>query len=489
MAKLLGYDYEIIYRPGRENKAADALSRVTGSPSLDALFVPHTGLWDQLKKETQEHPYLLKAAELAELNLHGNYSWRHGLLHFKNRIIIPPGSGLILQLLKEFHDSPLGGHSGVLRTYKRLAQQFYWPSMYQSIQKYVAACGTCQRMKTETLSPAGLLQHLPIPCQVWEDITMDFIEGLPPSNGKNTIFVVVDRLSKSAHFLTLSHPYTAKMVAEKFIDGVVKLHGLPRSIVSDRDPVFISHFWQEFFKLSGTQLNMSSAYHPQTDGQSEVVNRCLEQYLRCFTAHQPRRWSYFLPWAEFWYNTTHHTSIGMSPFQALYGRLPPTIPRYNTGDSHVHEVDRNLASRDELLAQLKDNLQSANNRMKQLADSKRRDVEYVLGDWVYIKLQPYRQQSVYKRAYQKLASRFYGPYRVLERIGPVAYRLQLPEGSRVHPVFHVSLIKKHVGEDPAVKYDLPSIGNEGNPILEPEYVLDYRWIKKGGKFVEESLVI
>jgi len=108
---------------------------------------------------------------------------------------------------------------------------------------------------------------------------MDFIKGLPPSNCKSTIFVVVDRLSKSAHFLALSHPYTAKMVAEKFVEGVVKLHGMPKSIISDRDPIFISHFWREFFKMSGTTLHMSSAYHPQTDGQSEVVNKCVEQYL------------------------------------------------------------------------------------------------------------------------------------------------------------------------------------------------------------------
>lgn len=141
---------------------------------------------------------------------------------------------------------------------------------------------------------------------------MDFIEGLPQSNGKNTILVVVDRLGKFAHVLALAHPFSAKMVAEKFVEGVLKLHGIPRTIISDRDPIFISHFLWEFFKMSGTQLKMSSAYHPQTDGQSEVVNRCLEQYLRCFVHQQPRKWSCFLPWAEFWYNTAYHASTGMT---------------------------------------------------------------------------------------------------------------------------------------------------------------------------------
>lgn len=250
-----------------------------GSPSLNALFVLQTSLWDAIKTEAARHSYMKKISKLASEKPGAPYMWWNGLVCYKNRVVIPPNLHLVIQLLQEFHDSPLGGHSGVLRTYKRLAQQFYWPSMHKVINDYVASCDVCQRNKVKTLSPPGLLQPLPIPCQVWDDITMDFIEGLPPSNGKNTIFVVVNRLSKSAHLLTLSYPYTAKMVAEKFVEGVVKLHGMPRSIIRDRDPVFISHFWREFFNMSSTQLNMSSAYHPQTNGQSEVINRCVEQYL------------------------------------------------------------------------------------------------------------------------------------------------------------------------------------------------------------------
>lgn len=301
--------------------------------------------------------------------------------------------------------------------------------MYREVQDYVSSCDICQRVKSETLSQSGLFQPLPIPCQVWDDITMDFIKGLPTSNGKNVIFVKVDRLSKSAHFLSLAHPFTAKMVAEKFVEGVVKLHGMPKSIISDRDPVFISHFWREFFKFSDTQLKMSSSYHPQTDGQSEVVNRCVEQYLRCFVHQYPRKWNSFLPWAEFWYNTAYHASIGMTPFQALYGRLPPSIPHYQVGSSPVHENDQNLASRDELLRQLKANLHAANNRMKQMADSKQRDIEYQVGDLVFIKLHPYRQQTVFRRAYKKFASRFCGPYLIEQGVGKVSYKIKLPQGS------------------------------------------------------------
>lgn len=147
--------------------------------------------------------------------------------------MVPPNSSIVKRLLREFHDSLMGGHSGVLRTYKQLAQQFYWPSMYRAVHDYVSSCDICQRVKSETLAPVGHLQLLSIPCQVWDDVTMDFFEGLPSSNGKNAILVVVDRLSKSAHFLSLAHPFIAKIVAKKFVDGVVKLHGMPKSITGD----------------------------------------------------------------------------------------------------------------------------------------------------------------------------------------------------------------------------------------------------------------
>jgi len=252
--------------------------------------------------------------------------------------------------------------------------------------------------------------------------------------------VVVDRFSKSAHFLSLTHPFTAKIVAKKFVEGIIKLHGMPISIISDRDPIFLSKFWQEFFKLSGTKLKLSSVYHPQTDGQMEVVSHCVEQYLRCFVHQWPHKWTSYLPWTEYWYNTMYQISVGMTPFQAFYGRLPPSIPLYTKGLLVVHEVDQHLLHRDALLKQLKTNLAVSVNRMKQMADRKRRDVSFEVGSLVLLKLHPYRQQTAFKRVHQKLASRYYRPYLVLENVGLLltSYNYLLTSGSIP---FFMSLLK------------------------------------------------
>ena len=488
MSKLVGYDYDIVYKPGKTNSAADALSRVPNSPILNALSVPHTSFWDDLRALASSDPYLLRIGVAAKGKPGLPYSWKDGLLCYNNRVVVPPGSPLIKQLLYEHHDTTLGGHSGVLRTFKRLSHHFYWPSMHKTVVEYISHCDTCQRAKSQTMSPAGLLQPLPVPEQLWEDISMDFVDGLPRSGSFTSIMVVVDRLSKSAHLIPLSHPYTASIVASRFVANVVKLHGLPRTILSDRDPVFLSHFWKELWCLSGTTLKMSTAYHPQTDGQTEVVNRCIEQYLRCFVQQRPTHWSSFLPWAEYWYNTTFHSSTGTTPFQALYGRPPPAIPRYELGSTLVGEIDEQLQRRDELLDELKQHLEASNNRTKQLADTHRRDVEYKIGDWVFLRLQPYRQKTVLRRSSQKLSHRYFGPFKVEARIGNVAYRLALPATARIHPVFHVSLLKKRVGDEEPVSVQLPPLKESGTLRLTPAKVLQQRTVQKFGKELTEILV-
>lgn len=253
------------------------------------------------KSEVSTDPFLSKVLReiAADPESHPKYSVQHGTLNYKNRMVISGGSSLKSSTLHLYHNSIMGGHSGFLRTYKRITGELYWVGMKADVKKFVEECCVCQHNKSMTVSPVGLLQPLAIPMQIWEDITMDFVEGLPKSRGQNTIFVVVDRLSKYAHFIPLCHPFTAKTVVAAFVKEVVRLHGFPQSIISDRDKIFLSNFWTELFRLQGTKLKRSTSYHPQTDGQTEVVNRCLETYFHCFCGESPRTWESWLSWAEY----------------------------------------------------------------------------------------------------------------------------------------------------------------------------------------------
>ncbi|TYK23171.1 Ty3/gypsy retrotransposon protein [Cucumis melo var. makuwa] len=305
----------------RENKAADALSRMGPTAHLNQLTALTLLDVEVIREEVRKDLALYEIIRLIEEQGMEvpHYTIHQGVLKFKGRLVLSKTSTLIPTIMHTYHDSVFGGHSGFLRTYKRIAGELYWNGMKSDIKKYCEECMICQRNKTSALSPTGLLLPLEIPDAIWSDISMDFIEGLPKSHGWEVILVVVDRLSKYAHFLTLKHPYTAKTVPEVFVKEVVKLHDYPKSIVSDRDKIFLSHFWTEMFRLAGTKLNRSSSYHPQTDGQTKVVNKSVEAYLRCFCGEKPREWSQWLHWAEYWYNTTYHGSIGVTPFQAVYG--------------------------------------------------------------------------------------------------------------------------------------------------------------------------
>jgi hypothetical protein len=194
--------------------------------------------------------------------------------------------------------------------------------MRRHIEQYIVECAICKQAKVEHCKLPGLLQPLPIPDQAWTSISLDFIEGSPKSQSFDTILMVIDKFSKYGHFLPMKHPFTALTVAKAFMDNIYKLHGLPQFIISDRDRIFTGELWRELFKLADTTLNISSAYHPQTDGQTERLNQCLKTYLRCMVHAYPNKWSHWLSQVEYWYTTTYHSALGKTPFEVLYAYAP-----------------------------------------------------------------------------------------------------------------------------------------------------------------------
>ncbi|KAK8701276.1 hypothetical protein V6N13_019666 [Hibiscus sabdariffa] len=333
---LMDYDFEIEYHPGKANVVADALSRKTIT-DLRALFA-RLSLYDdgtllaelqikptlseEIKAKQQLDESLLPIMSQVELGSTSVYSFdRDGILCFKGRYCVPDDEELKQAILKEAHSSPYAMHPGGDKMYQNLKERYRWFGMKKDISDYVAKCLTCQQVKAEHQHPSGLLQPIKIPEWKWERITMDFVVGLPltPSK-KDSVWVIVDRLTKSAHFIPVRKNYTVDKLAKLYISEIVRLHGVPISIIYDRDPKLTSRFWQALQNALGTRLNFSTAFHPQTDGQSERVIQVLEDMLRGCVIDFHGSWEDFLPLAEFAYNNSYHASIRMAPYEALYGR-------------------------------------------------------------------------------------------------------------------------------------------------------------------------
>jgi hypothetical protein len=322
VGKLLGFDFAVEYKPGATNAVANVLSqRDTEDGELMTLSGSRFDFIDRLRQAQLADPALVALhGEITAGSRPAPWTIAGGMVMFGGRLYLPPTSPLLQEILQATHDD---GHEGVQRTLHRLRRDFHFPNMKERVQDWVRACAVCQRNKSEHLHPAGLLLPLPVPQAVWTDVTLDFVEALPRVRGKSVILTVVDRLSKYCHFISLAHTYSAESVAQAFFSEVVRLHGVPQSMVSDRDTVFTSLFWQELMRLMGTKLHMTTAFHPQSDGQSESANRVIIMYPRCLTGDRPRQWLRWLPWAEYLFNTAYQSSLRDTPFRVVYGRATP----------------------------------------------------------------------------------------------------------------------------------------------------------------------
>lgn len=490
MTKLLGLQYKLQYKKGSDNKAADALSRYPQTDPMQicalSAVVP---LWlNEVQEGYKTDPATeqLLTQVLLSPDQYPHYTMQQGVLLYKGRILVGSNPALQHRILTALHASAIGGHSGIQVTYSRVKWLFAWTGLKRAVQTFVTDYDVCKHAKSERMHYPGLLQPLPVPDQAWETMSLDFIEGLPKSSGFDCILVVVDKFSRYAHFLGLAHPFTAFDVAFLYLNNVYKLHGLPLAIISYRDRIFTSALWTELFHLAHTQLQMSSAYHPQTDGQTERVNQCLETFLRCFVHACPSHWSRWLALAEFWYNTAYHSALGSSPFEVLYGHPPRHFGVLDRVTYAVADLEEWRKERTMVTSLLRQHLLRAQQRMKDQADKHCSDRVFCIGDWVFLKAQPYAQTSLAVRTNHKLAFRYFGPCQVLDKIGAVAYCLKLPEDCTIHPVVHVSQLRKaaqpSVGEPirplPALEQDSPV----------PLQILLCRAVRRGAATIEQVKV-
>ncbi|GJR12643.1 putative nucleotidyltransferase, ribonuclease H [Tanacetum coccineum] len=448
---------------------------VRGSGGYWASMRIESNLMLQIKEAQRDDGELWAIVQNVEDGKHTEFSVDDdGVVWFEDRLCVPNDQALREKVMTEAHSSPFTIHPGSTKMYRDLKQYFWWNGMKQDVATFVSKCMTCQQVKIEHQRASGLLQPLEIPMWKWDEISMDFVTGLPTTQKRHdAIWVVVDRLTKSAHFLPIRKNYGISKLAEIFRQEIVRLHGTPTSIVSDRDPKFTSRFWKGLQKAWGTRLKFSTAFHPQTDGQSERTIQTLEDMLRACALEWTGSWDEYLCLVEFAYNNSWHASIKAAPFELLYGRKCRAPICWDEVGERLIEGPELIEITNEKVAVAKEKLKEARSRQKSYADKHRRDLEFQVGDRVFLKVSPFRGVKRFGIK-GKLSPRFIGPFEILERIGEVSYRLALPpQLSHVHDVFHVSLLRGyHYHPLHVASYPFDQIQPDMSLSEEPESILD-----------------
>lgn len=420
------FNFVLTYRPGSKNVKADSLSRqfVSADASEEAdTILPLTKVLGAITWEIES---VIKQAQQTEPDP-GNGP--------PNRLFVP--NSVRSQVIQWGHTSRFSCHPGAGRTIALLRRHFWWPTLERDTKEYISACTICARGKSSNQPPAGHLRPLPVPSRPWSHIALDFVTGLPDSHGNSVILTLVDRFSKSVHFVPLTKLPSAQETASLLVQHVVRIHGIPLDIVSDRGPQFISRVWKAFCETLGAKVSLTSGFHPQTNGQCERANQTLEATLRCVAAQDPTCWSTHLPWVEYAHNSLSSSATGMSPFECSLGYLPPLFPEQEK-DIAVPSVKDHFhrcrliwnTARAALLRSVEQNRRIADQHRKHAPD-------YRPGQkvWLCSKDIPLKTDS------RKLAPRYIGPFEIEKIINPTVVQLKLPSSLRIHPSFHVSQLK------------------------------------------------
>jgi hypothetical protein len=506
------FDFDIEYVEGRTNAVADGLSRradhMTTQPSSQLLsckiftvgtvndpadaaashFHDGTTLLRDLEAVSKKDAAYQSA--LAQRHTRSDkLSVAGGLLYYKgDRLYVPADRTLRTRILHECHDTPLAGHVGKDKTMEAVKRRFYWPGMDADVAAYVTSCDACQRNKPSTHATMGKLMPLPVPTRPGQVWSMDLITQLPPSrNGNDAIAVWVDFSTKLRHFAATKTTVTAPQLAALTIRNVVRLHGVPQAIVSDRDPRFTAHFWRAFWSQLGTTLTMSTAYHPQTDGQTERTNRTLEEMLRAFVNFQQDDWDERLDLAELAINNSVHASTGFTPFRLTFGQevqLPLDHAIAAAQPSNNPEAAQRIERLHADLKRARENIERAQQRQARYVDAHRRDVTFAVGDSVLLSTEHLRLVGSDMRT-PKFSCKYIGPFKVRRVVNANAYELDLPPALQIHPVLNVSRLKAYrdgreqfpARAAPDSRPPPEAIREDGAEVWEVEAVLSRREIR------------
>lgn len=387
--------------------------------------------------------------------------------------------------LEECHYDPMAGHFGYRKTLEKLKRRYWWKGMAKEVNAWCRACLRCKMATSTRHRPYGPLAPLPPPDRAWEEVTFDFITDLPQCRQSgvdyDSIMVIVDRLTKMAHYVPARSDWDGKDLGYVWIREIIRLHGVPKRIISDRGPLMNAKHWETFNHYLNARRVLTSAYHPQTDGQTERQNQTLEQYLRIYCALEQDDWVQWLPLAEFAYNDSTHATTKMSPFQANTGLDPRRAdwPDLGLGEGESplgHEMAAKVISLQRICKQ---NIESANAYQKEYADKKRMPIPFKIGDKVLLSNKNIKSQ----RPRKKLDWKYIGPGTVEEQIGSSAFKVNIPGLHNVHPVFHASLLEPYSDNTLIPHPNLPIVDvlrSFGDDVYEVEKIIQRRQNSSGG---------